>query len=267
MNLYYQETGARNGETLVFLHGGGLAGWIWEEQVKAFPDYHCLVPDLPEHGKSAGVQPFTLEDAASRVVDLVRERAPDGKAHLVGLALGAQVILQILATAPEVVRNALITGTLLQSTPHTESLQELLDYTLTDYKVVKDSRFLIKANMRMYNISKSHFDQFQESTRRIKADSMDRILQANLFFTLPPGLEKADIPVRVMMGEKDYKVIKESAGELIRAIPQSEAYLVPKRGHMWSMESPELFNQVLRSFINKEELPPAIKRMDEGSFH
>jgi len=33
------------------------------------------------------------------------------------------------------------------------------------------------------------------------------------------------------------------------------------------MESPELFNQVLRSFINKEELPPAIKRMDEGSFH
>ena len=46
MKLYIKETGQDNQETIIFLHGGGLAGWMWEEQVKAFNDYHCLVPDL-----------------------------------------------------------------------------------------------------------------------------------------------------------------------------------------------------------------------------
>jgi pimeloyl-ACP methyl ester carboxylesterase len=261
MSLYFQETGAKNRETIVFLHGGGLAGWIWDEQVKAFPDYHSLVPDLPEHGKSAGVKPFTLEDAAAQVAHLVKKRGHGGKAHLVGLALGAQVILQILATAPEVVCDVLITGTLLH--PPSATLQGLLDYTLKAYQPVKDTRFLIKANMRMYNISKSHFDQFQESMKEIKADSLARIISAHLFFTLPPGLEKVDVPVLVMAGEKDYKVIKDSAGELIRAIPHSEAYIVPNKGHAWNMESPELFNRVLRSFIEGDPLPDSIVGGDD----
>jgi pimeloyl-ACP methyl ester carboxylesterase len=244
---------------MVLLHGGCLAGWIWDEQVKNFPDYHCLVPDLPEHGKSAEVRPFTVEDCAARVIELVKKRAHDGKAHLVGLALGAQIVLQILATAPEVVEDVLITGTLLNTTNHHENRLELLNYTLKAYKPVKDTRFFLKANMRMYNIPRHLFNQFQESTLQLRADSLDRILHENLFYTLPPGLEEVDVPVLVMMGEKDYEVIKESARDLIKAIPHSEAYLVPKQGHVWNMESPGLFNQVLRSFIKGDPLPDVIK--------
>ncbi|MBI4814254.1 MAG: alpha/beta hydrolase [Methanobacterium sp.] len=259
MNLFVKETSQKNPETIIFLHGGGLAGWIWDEQVKAFPDYHCLVPDLPEHGQSAEVKPFTITGAARMVIDLIRSRAHNGKAHLVGLSMGAQIIVQILATHPEVVDHALISGTLIRGIPHGDVLLKLLDYTFKVYEPVKDTDFFIKANMRTYNISKSYFDKFKEATLQLKADSLNRILHENLFFKLPSGLEKANVPVLVMLGEKDYKVIKESARDLVKVLPNSEAYVVPKRGHVWNMESPELFNQVLRSFITGNPIPNVVE--------
>ncbi|HMK54062.1 MAG TPA: alpha/beta hydrolase, partial [Methanobacteriaceae archaeon] len=167
MNLHLEETGRENKETIVFLHGGGLAGWIWDEQVKSFSDYHCLVPDLPEQGQSAEVEPFTIECAAEMIIDLIHNRAQDGKAHLVGLSLGSQIIVQILATAPEVVNHAIITGTLVRSIPHSETLLKLLNYTFKAYKPVKDTDFFIKANMRTYNISKNYFDKFKKATQQI----------------------------------------------------------------------------------------------------
>ncbi len=262
MDLHVVETGQGNPETIIFLHAEGLAGWIWNEQVKAFPDYHCLVLDLPEHGQSSGVKPFTIAGAAEMVVDLIQNRAHNGKAHLVGLSLGAQVAVQILATRPEVVDHALLTGTLLRTSSHNETLLNLVDYTFRSYEPVKDTRFFIKAYMRTYNISKDYFDQFQNSTLQISGDALRRILHENLFFRSLPGLGKIDVPVLVMVGEKDYKVIKESAGDLDRFLPSSQAYIVPKKGHMWNMESPKLFNQTLRNFLTGKPIYDEIKPLN-----
>lgn len=259
MDLFIKESGKENPETIIFLHGGGMAGWIWDEQVKAFPDYHCLIPDLPEHGQSAEVKPFSIEGAAEMVVDLIRTRAHNGKAHLVGLSLGAQIIIQILATHSEAVDHALISGTLIRGIPHEDVLLKLLDYTFKVYEPVKDTDFFIKANMRTYNISKSYFHKFKEATLQIKADSLHRILHENMFFKLPSGLEKAKVPVLVMMGEKDYKVIKESARDLVKVLPNSSANIIPKVGHVWNMESPILFNHVLRNFITEKSLPGVLE--------
>ncbi|MDO5836756.1 MAG: alpha/beta hydrolase [Methanobacterium sp.] len=261
MILSVKETGQKNPETIIFLHGGGLAGWIWDEQIKSFQDYHCLVPDLPEHGQSAQIKPFTIEGAGRMVVELIRTRAHNGKAHLVGLSLGSQIIVQILSTHPEVIDRTFITGTLLRTIPHTETLFKLLNYTFKAYLPVKNTEFFIKANMRTYNIPKGYFHKFKESTQQIDGDSLHKILHENLFFSLPSGLQGASVPVLVMMGEKDYKVIKESAKYLVEVLPNSKAYVIPKGGHVWNMESPELFNKILRSFITKKPLGDGVKSL------
>jgi hypothetical protein len=38
MDLYFKETGKNNDETIIFLHGGGIAGWMWDKQVESFHD-------------------------------------------------------------------------------------------------------------------------------------------------------------------------------------------------------------------------------------
>lgn len=258
MNLYVEESGQENAETILFLHGGGMAGWMWKEQVEVFKDYHLIIPDLPEHGKSIDIKPFTIEGAADRIIDLIKTRAKGGKANLVGISLGAQIILQILSKAPEVSDHAMISGTLVHSIPHTETFLKLLDYLIKVYQPVKDTDFFIKANMRTYNIPKNLFNEFKESTYLIKPASLDRILHENMLFQMPTGLNHADVPVLVMDGGKEYKVIKESAQDLLEVLPNATGITAPKLGHVWNIENPNLFNRVLRSWIMDENLPEEV---------
>jgi pimeloyl-ACP methyl ester carboxylesterase len=255
MSLYSKESGEGNRGTIIFLHGGGVAGWMWDEQLEAFNDYHCIVPDLPEHGQSVEVKPFTIKGTAEMVIDIIQNRAHGGKAHLVGISLGAQIIVQILSMAPEVVDHALISGTLVRSIPHTDTFLKLLNYLIKAYEPVKDTDFFIKASMRMYNMPKSLFNNFKEATRFIKQDSLNRILKENMLFKMPDGIEKASVPVLVMTGQKDYKIIKESAEDLLNVLPNSKGAVALKVGHIWNIENPELFNSVLRAWITDNEFP------------
>src|SRR5258708_7572840 len=91
MPLHLAEFGPAQAPSILFLHGGGVGGWSWRPQIEAFQaDYHLLVPDLPEHGQSLDVAPFSMNDAAARMAELIHRRAHGGHAHVVGLSLGAQ---------------------------------------------------------------------------------------------------------------------------------------------------------------------------------
>ncbi len=258
MSLYIKETGKSNNETIVFLHGDGIASWMWDKQVEYFNDYHCIVVDLPEHGKSAGIKPFTVKGTAEMIIDIIKERAHGGKAHLVGISLGAQVIVQILSTAPEVVDHAVISGTLVRTAPPSETFLKLLDHLIEIYIPVKNNNLYINSYLRSYNIPRDLYGKFRESTYLIEQDSSDRIIRENMLFKMPEGLENANVPVLVMIGEKEYNIIKESAVDLISALPKSYGAMSMKAGHMWNMENPELFNNALRAWITDNKMPEEI---------
>jgi pimeloyl-ACP methyl ester carboxylesterase len=153
MGLYFREIGRNNNETIVFLHAGMSSGWMWDKLVESLKNYHCLIPDLPEHGKSISIKPFTMKKAANEVIDIIRERAHGKKAHIVGLSLGAQVTVQILGTAPEVVDHAVITGTLAREVGSGLSMFMNIFYKI--YMRLKDVDFFIKMGMKAQNTQKN----------------------------------------------------------------------------------------------------------------
>lgn len=261
MNLYIKETHPQKENSIIFLHGYSMAGWMWDEQVKTLPDYHCIVPDLPEHGKSHDIHPFNIENAAQGVIDIIKEKTQDGRAHLVGMSLGAQVILEILNSAPEVVNRAFISGAVVNSNPPSETFLELLDYLIKKYAPAKNDNLTIGSYIRSYGIPRGFIKKFKESTYLISFESAENILRESMLFNLPSNLENTDVPVLVMAGEKDNRVIKEHAQDLVDTLPNSKAYLAPGVGHMWNIESPELFNQVLRLWIAGQSLPNSLKEM------
>ena len=61
-------------------------------------------------GKSRAIAAFSLDLAAEKVADVIREHAHGGKASMVGLSEGAQVTVQLLAIAPELVEKAIISS-------------------------------------------------------------------------------------------------------------------------------------------------------------
>jgi len=75
MWLHYKEYGDGNSTLMVFIHGGGVSGWMWDKQIEYFcPNFHCLVPDMPEHGRSKNGVQFTINDAADQINELEKQR-------------------------------------------------------------------------------------------------------------------------------------------------------------------------------------------------
>ena len=253
--LYVLETGSSTAPTLVFLHGGGVGGWMWEPQVASLSsDYHCLVPDLPEQGKSWKIGPFSISDAARRVADLIRTKAHGGKAHVVGLSLGAQTLVEMLSRNPELVDHAIVNSASLRSIPGIGMTNMLVKM----YSPFKNTEFLIRANMKSLGVPEQYFPQFREDTRQITTTALNHVLTANANYRLPSNLDKATSPVLVVIGQKEYKVMYESARDLVQALPNAKGYVAQGRSHNWSLESPELYAHIIRAWLTDQPLPPEL---------
>jgi pimeloyl-ACP methyl ester carboxylesterase len=70
-DIFVREFGPSHAPAVVLLHGGGVSGWMWNRSASLLRDYHCLIPDLPEHGQSYCIKPFTIEDSAQRIAELI----------------------------------------------------------------------------------------------------------------------------------------------------------------------------------------------------
>ena len=253
--LYVLETGPLTAPTLVFLHGGGVGGWMWESQVAGLSsEYHCLVPDLPEQGKSWKIGPFSMSDAARRVADLIRTRTDRGKAHVIGLSLGAQTLVELLSRNPELVDHAIVNSASLRAIPG----MGLTNLLVKMYSPFKNTDVLIRANMKSLGVPAQYFPQFREDTRQITTTALIHILTANANYRLPANLDKVTSPVLVVIGQKEYKVMYESARELIQALPNAKGYIAQGRSHNWSLEAPDLYAQMIRAWINDQPLPPGL---------
>jgi Predicted hydrolases or acyltransferases (alpha/beta hydrolase superfamily) len=259
MGLYFKETGKNNSETIVFLHAGMSSGWMWDKHLESLKDYHCLVPDLPEHGKSMEVKPFTMKSATNEVIDIIKERANGGKAHVVGLSLGAQVAVQILSRAPEVVDHVVITGTLVREVGSSFSMFMNIFYKI--YMRLKDVDFFIKMGMKVQSIPLEYFNDVKKDTKALTWNSLNNITKENSSFRISKELCEVKNPVLILSGEKEVKVVHESAVALNKCLSNSKAYKVANFGHTWPLESPELFSSVVRAWINDNSLPDTLLKL------
>jgi pimeloyl-ACP methyl ester carboxylesterase len=268
-NLYIKESGPDNAPTIIFLHGGGGEGWMWDPQVQSLGDYHCLVPDLPEHGKSLAVRPFTIASSAEMIAALIRQRAHNAKAHVVGLSLGAQITAALLAFAPDVAESAFISSALVRPIPGMKAFTPKMlaaTYRWGAAPFLKWDWF-VRLNMRYAaGVPISYFSEFRETSLHLTADSFAHAIYENQLFRLPSGLEKVHTPVLVVAGKGEYGSMRQSVKDLACAIPGAKGYLVEHKHklslaaqHNWNLAAPELFNRTLRAWIEDSPLPEELK--------
>ncbi len=90
---------------LVFLHGWGLHGGIWDTVREALPGRTVYTPDLPGYGATPAVHPYTAEALA----DALAGQLPAG-CVLVGWSLGGMVALALAARHPDCLRGLVLVG-------------------------------------------------------------------------------------------------------------------------------------------------------------
>ena len=70
-----------------------------------------------------------------------------------------------------------------------------------------------------------------------------------------PHLPRLQCPVLVMCGEADLLTPPERSREIVERVPQAKFVLVPRCGHMLTMEQPTAVNATLAAWL-QESWPP-----------
>ncbi len=249
--MYIEEYGSQDAPALVFLHGNAVGGWMWQPFIKELSDYHCILPDLPGHGKSNNLEWLSLADTARQVIQMIREHASEQRAHLVGASLGGSVTFQIFCQCPEVVDHALITGTSLLPMPGLAFFKIMIHLmaplTKTD--------FFIEAALKALNFSGNENEKFRRALQAISSKTFAQAWCQALDLRYSPALERVRTPILLMAGEKEQKFIHQSNFQLEQRLQNAKSRIAPGMGHGWMGESPELFTRVLQSWLMGKELP------------
>jgi pimeloyl-ACP methyl ester carboxylesterase len=246
MSLSIYQAGRADAGSIVFLHGLGLSGAMWQPQFQRLPDYQCLAPDLPEHGKSAAIGPFTLKDASRRVAELIRASTPHGRAHVVGLSLGGAVAVRMVLDTPDVLDHVLISGAATRSTAVFAGMNTMMGF-LSPHQL---------ANLIFWqsHIPTPYHHLVREGVRTVKPAAFGHFSQELAQIELP---QQVQIPLLITVGQQEPFVVQQAAREMRRSIQHAKGVMVAAVGHIWSLEAPDLFTQTVRCWVTETALPQA----------
>ncbi len=240
-------------DPILYLHGGGLSYWSWQETAELLPEYHGFIPDLRGHGNNVDLKPFTMELAASDLIALIEDRIKT-PVTLVGLSLGSQVALQLASMRPDLVKRMILSGTLVRPQPGSS----LIKWFTAPYMPMRNMPFLIKANMKSENLDPRFYPLFARDTRLLDLDNFSQYMAANLRFKLPESLPKITTPCLVIAGQKELPVILASARDLCSILSNSVGFVVRGQKHGWCINQPGLAAETICAFIENKALPGSL---------
>jgi pimeloyl-ACP methyl ester carboxylesterase len=259
MDLFVRESGPVGAPAIVFLHGGEYSGRSWQPVVERMQQYRCLVPDLPHHGESSQWGPFEMGGVAVAVAELVRSRVGTGRVHVVGLSLGAQVGVQLLATEPKLVDRAVLCGTIVNALPGGRVTAPLLGL------IARISRSVtIRWNARHVGIPSAETEDHREDVRVMTGAQVAPIVVASAGFTLPEGLDQSESPTLFLTGSKEMRLVHRSAATLAQRMPNGVNRIAIGMLHDWPLRCPDLFSRTVDSWLNDTTLPPEIELPNSG---
>lgn len=249
--LHVEASGTPGSEAVVFLHADGVSGRMWTDHVETLPGYHCLAPDLPGFGRSNHLTWQSLAHTAELVAELVRERTPARRAHLVGESLGGAVAHSLLARRPDLLESVLVDGAgvlpyryaplvelgvgLLSAFLHTKPVVEAIARTFGLDE--QDRRDLLSADPRSFR-------------RALNDANAQKLAEAEV---------EAPCPTLLIAGERDFPMVRPSNAALAALMPDAEARYVPGHGHAWMNRRPDLHRRTVAAWLADSELPRELR--------
>lgn len=254
MSLFFKETGNKQGKIIVFIHGGGISGWMWEKQLEHFKDYHCIVPDLPEHGKTINSGEISIKNSAKLIAELIEKTAKGKKVNIVGHSLGAKIVIELLNSTPEVIDHAVIASALCKPMPLMMLMHKPLIYKLT-VKMLKVN-WILNFQVKQFKLPTDiNYDYLKKDFQDMTPEMMYRIYdEVYQHLDIPKELENIHVPTLVVAGEKESKAMKQSVMDIINILPNAKGVIIKNGLHTYPWVMFESFNEILRAWLDDKNI-------------
>jgi 3-oxoadipate enol-lactonase len=221
--------------TLVLLGGLGTTARMWEPQLAAFADAVAL--DLPGHGNAAIDDGVSVERIARRVLEHV-----EGPFSFCGLSLGGMVGMWLGANASERVERLVLacTGAKLGSREDYYARAELVRREGTSVVVDGARERWFTPAFRDSPPAKEIVDELRD----ISPEAYAACCEAVGDWDFRADVQRIASPTRVVFGREDPVTPPEVRAQLDRFQTVEIA-----GAHLASVESPDEFNEQLRSVV------------------
>ncbi|HLS64234.1 MAG TPA: alpha/beta hydrolase [Ruania sp.] len=233
---------------VLMLHGGNVAGWMWAEHLSRLSDRTVLTPDVPGFGKNAGLGWPGIQAVTDRFADQVRS-LDQGPADVVGLSMGGIITLYLAARHPDVVATVLVTGASVLPYPVWMRCSNAVQIALWE------SPRYWRGVARAAGLTGADAEHYIEQGKVIRRSTMRSVTSWVNPGISPEVLRRITAPVLAVAGSREPAYFHRSLRALAAGVPHAQTRLVPGVHHIWTIERPTLFDEVLSDWIEGQVHP------------
>lgn len=247
---HVRESGHPGAAAVVFLHGAGVSGRMWEPHMARLAAFHCLAPDLPGSGMSNRLPWTSRFVIADQLAALIEARVPAGHAHVVGLSVGGAVAHTILARHPGVADRVVIDGAGVlpswRNTPFLIGLAAIAPFLHTRMVIAALSRSVgqmpapVQAELRVAS-RRAFFESYRDA--------------------LAAKATKAEVGAAcstlLVAGERE-TAVRQSNAALAALMPSATARFVPGLGHGWLGTRLDLHVDMVEAWLTTGSVPTGL---------
>jgi pimeloyl-ACP methyl ester carboxylesterase len=249
LEIAYERVG--EGPLLVFVHGAGDDGRVWQPQLAGLADSFTVVAwDEPGAGCSSDLPAdFGLADYAGCLAALI-EALGLGPAHVAGMSWGGTVAQELYRCYPELVASLILADTYAGwrgSLPEGEVRARVAGVEQT-LAAPGDSSDAMLPGLFAGDPPAEFVPLLEAMAADVRPLSMRNALRVMAEADLRDLLSRIAVPTLLIWGELDARSPLRVARQFAEAIPDTKLIVIPGAGHVSNLERPEQFNAAVREF-------------------
>lgn len=259
VRLFYTDTGG-DGPVVLFSHGLLFSTEMFENQINHLKGtYRCIAYDHRGQGQSEAAESgYDMDSLAKDAAGLLTALKVE-KCHFVGLSMGGFVALRMALDYP----GKVLSISVLDSSADAEPKENMGKYNMLNFilrwfgpKPVVGSVMPIMFGQSFLNDParkplRNRWRQFlgQAADKKAMAKAVSGVIMRESVYD---RLGEIKLPALIAVGDEDTATVPVKSERIHKAIAGSEFQIIPKGGHVSTIDAPDAVNAVLSDFLDKQ---------------
>ena len=238
------------GPAVLLIHAFPLNRTMWEPQFASLiPHFRVIAPDIRGFGESQPPSPWTMDEIADDLNDLLNRLGIESCA-VAGVSMGGYIALPFWSKYPQRIRQLVLANTRARADNEKEKAarNEMI-------AAIQQNGTAILPDRMLPRLLKPNSPEAVVTVVRNMIENVNPLAATHAViamrdrFDFSSAVHRVDCPTLVVSGEEDAIMRAEDSRALADSIPGSQFVQIPHSGHLSNLENPSEFNRALLRFL------------------